>query len=146
MDILESYLTQHEKYNNKELIDILDTKINITKNHIRNIKFTLMNNSIQIIKLFEKYGYIFTEDDYEYIISKDSFVLQYISNNNKTDAIYKIAVQKYGLNLQFIPDDKKTDEICELAVRQNGFAFDVSQKTKNQKNYVKSHFINMQKL
>jgi len=122
MDNLELYLIQNEKYNNEKLSNILETKINITGNHIKHIKFTWQNDSIKIIKLFEKYGYIFTEDDYKYILCKNPSVLQYISNDNKTEDICKIAVQKYGLTLQYIPNDKKTDEICELAVRQDGFA------------------------
>ena len=116
MDILEIYLTQHRKYNSKELIDILETKINITKNHVKHIKCTWI--IFEVLTLFEKYGYIFTEDDYKYIVGKYPFILERIPDDNKTYEICKIAVQKYGSMIQYISDDKKTDEICKIAVEQ----------------------------
>ena len=82
MDILEIYLTQHENYNVKEIINILETKINITKNHIKQIKST--GQILIILTSFEKQGYIFTEDDHKYIVSKYPYVLARIPNDTET--------------------------------------------------------------
>ena len=120
MDNLELYLTHQENYDYKELSNILETKINITKNHVRHIRFIL--GFYKILILFEKYGYIFTDNDYKHIASKYPFILERIPNDNITDEICKIAVRTEGCVLYYVPDDKKTDEICESAVLQNGFA------------------------
>ena len=46
MDELTKYLQTSEKYDEQELIEILDKKIIITSNHIRNIKFHHINVNI----------------------------------------------------------------------------------------------------
>ena len=119
-------LTQYLKlcyYQQIILEQILDKKIIITKDHIDNIN---INNcylyGINIIKIFEKYGYVFTNDDYVMLVNKYEFAIKYILNDKQTDEICEIAVQKYGLILQYISEDKQTDKICKLAVQQDGLA------------------------
>ncbi len=77
MDELTSYLC--EKTQNKEkLIKILDTeRIPITRKHIRNINKWY---SFNIIKLFETYGYVFSNDDFVFLIKIDGLYIQYIRN------------------------------------------------------------------
>ena len=93
MDELTQYLKSYE-YKKSKIEKILDKKIIITDNHIKNINFKYCN--FDIITLFEKYGYVFTIE------------------------IYKIAVRQNGYILKHISDDKKTDEICKIAVEHLG--------------------------
>ena len=122
MDELTQYLKLKE-YNKLKLEKILNKKIIITKDHINNINaISCCIFMINIIKLFEKYGYVFTNDDYIMLVSKCGLILEYIFEDKKTDEICKIAVQKNGYALSYVPEDKKTDEICKIAVRGNGYA------------------------
>ncbi len=123
MDDLTEYLKKHT-YNKSKLEQILNKKIIITDDHIKHIKFDYYNYNpeLNIIKLFEQYGYIFTNDIYILLINKNGYMLKYMSTDNITNEICKIAVQQTGNALRFVPEDKKTDEICEIAVRQNGRA------------------------
>ncbi len=107
MDELTEYL-RCNYYREFELEQILNKKIIITKEHIENIdvKYNCCIN-FNIIKLFEKYGYCFTNDDYILFVSENGAIIQYISEDNKTNEICKIAVQQNKQALQFVPDNKK---------------------------------------
>ena len=99
MDELTKYLKTNRGYTELNLKQILDKKIMITKNHIENINPNNYYDSycrFNIITLFEKYGYIFTDDIYMLLVNKDGRILRYI------------------------PKNKRTHEICETAVKQNG--------------------------
>ena len=123
MDELLQYLDS-DSYDESELEQILNKKIVITKNHIENID---LNNyyedwTFNIINLFEKYGYVFTNDDYIILVNKNGFMLSNVPEDMRTNEIYKIAVKQVGYALRFVPGDKKTNEICKIAVRQDKWA------------------------
>ncbi len=120
MDELTQYLKSNADYTEFELEQILNKKIIITDDHIKNIKFEYCN--FNIIVLFEKYGYVFTNEIYKMIIQKYGYALFFISEDKKTDEIYEIAIKQNGMALQYIIDDKKTNKICEIAVQQHGYA------------------------
>ena len=125
MDILNEYILGRpcHKYIEQELIQILNTKVIITSEHIQNITIDDYNNSmisVDIIQLFEKYGFVFTEQDYKNLLNKNGRFIYFISDDKKTEDLCKIAVQQVGYLLKFIPEDKKTDEICKIAVQQDG--------------------------
>ena len=125
MDELQHYMQKANKYKINTLEKILDKKIIITENHIKNIKNM---KHINIIELFEKYGYVFTNDDYIYLINIDGCFIKYI--NNKYYELCKLAVKQNGIALQYIPLNILTDELCEIAVRQNGYALKYVPKNK----------------
>ena len=118
MDELTIYL-KTGRYNKISLEQILNKKIIITKNHINNIYFT-RSCGFNIINLFEKYGYIFMDDDYILLVSKNGMLLRYIPEDKITDKICKIAIQQNVYALRYVPIDKITDKICKMAVQQNG--------------------------
>ena len=123
MDELAQYLNPagyYIYYNEFELEKILNKKIIITQKHIDYIIPIFCN--FNIIVLFEKYGYVFTDDDYILLIKKNGKMLRYISEDKKTNKICKLAVQQNGQALCYVPKDKKTDELCKIAVQQNGCA------------------------
>ena len=122
MDELTQYLKSNCYYDNILEI-ILNKKITITKEHISNINIDCCNvNGINIINLFEKYGYVFTNDDYIMLLKKNRFVIYFIPKDKQTNEICKIAVQQDGYILHHISEDNKTNEICEIAVQKFGFA------------------------
>ena len=123
MDELLHYL-QSDSYEEYKLDQILNNKIIITKNHIKNIKLGHSGEEFDVIKLFEKYGHVFTHDDYILLVNENGYMLEYVPDDMKTNEIYKTAVQQNGYILEFVPEDKKTDEICETAVKQNGWALE----------------------
>ena len=120
MDELLIYL-QGYYYCHDELERILDTRIMINENHIKNIKGLFCE--FDIIKIFEKYGYVFTDETYKIIIKNCPYLLKYIPENIQTNEFYEYMVQVNGFVLQYIPINKKTAKICKLAVQQAGFAF-----------------------
>ena len=121
-DELTRYLRSGH-YRKNELENILNKKIMITKDHINNIKIKYyFYYRVDMIKLFEKYGYVFTDDDYIMLVKKAGQMLEYIPENKRTNKICKIAVQQNGDALYYVPNDKKTDELCEIAVQQYGQA------------------------
>jgi len=127
MDELTQYLRSKycsgsKNYNKNELEEILNKKIIITENHIKNIVLYKYYFDFNIINLFEKYGYIFTNNDYILLVKKDGYILKYIPIDNQTDEIYTYAVKQNGNALQFIPIDNQTDEIYTYAVKQTGHA------------------------
>ena len=125
MDELIQYLKSYS-YEKSKLEYILNKKIIITKNHIDNIKIIFCcDQKFNIIKIFEKYGYIFTNDDYIMLVNKCGFAIQFIPEDKQTNKICKTAVQQNGFALEFVPEDKKTDEIYKIAVKQckNAFNF-----------------------
>ena len=120
MDELTRYL-KSDYYRENEIENILNKKIIITKDHIDNIKsIHCCDRRVNIIKLFEKYGYVFTDDDYIMLVKKGGRILRYIPENKRTNKICEIAVQQDGSALQYVPEDKKTNKICEIAVQQDG--------------------------
>ena len=116
MDELTNYLQSQNHYYKFDLEQILDTKIMINKDHILCITGYCLFN---IIKLFEQYGYVFTNDDYIFLAHNPS-IFVYIPDNKRTYEICKLAVQYDAYALQYITEDKKTDEICKIAVQQCG--------------------------
>ena len=136
MDPLQSYLTtlSYDLYRKTELVKILDTKIFITEKHIKCMRFSFsyMNprNYMNIIQLFETYGYIFTENDYKYILKHKGILLYFIDDIKKTNELCEIAVQQDGLALEYMPKNKRTIEICKMAVQQNGLALDYIPRNK----------------
>ena len=123
MDELSQYL-KTGYYNEIELQQILDKKIMITKNHVENINLDYFNIHwyFDIITLFKKYGYIFTNDDYILLVNKNKYIIKIIPDDMKTDKLCKITVKSYGYLLQLVPEDKKTYDLCKIAVRQDGQA------------------------
>ena len=122
MDELMRYI-QFEDYEKFGFEQILNKKIMITKNHFEKINFNLCyDEEINIINLLEKYGYIFTDDDYIFIINDSPCSFAYIPENKRTIELCKIVVQKRGDMLYHVSENKKTDEICKIAVQQNGYA------------------------
>ena len=117
MDELTEYLLYTKYYRITELECILNKKIIITPEHVKCIK------QYHIIKLFKKYGYVFTEDDYIYLMLNRNNAFEFISDDEKTNKLCVIAVKQYGQNLRSIPKNKITDEICKLAIQQNYHAF-----------------------
>ena len=120
MDELTRYLKLGD-YDKSKLEQILNTKIIITDDHIKHIKFDYYNYNpeLNIIKLFEQYGYIFTNDIYILLINKNGYMLKYMSTDNITNEICKIAVQQTGNALEYVPENKKTNELCVIAIRQH---------------------------
>ena len=100
---------QSKHYIEHELEKILNKKIIITMDHVKNIKFDYFkyDPEFNIIKLFEKYGYVFTNEICITLINKDAFMISDFSDDKKTDEICKIAVQSKGLLLEYI-DRKST--------------------------------------
>ncbi len=132
MDPLQVYLTT-ACYHHKDRIEhFLDKKIIITIDHIKNINFESWHDhcNFNIIMLFEKYGYVFTNDSYIALVNKQGNMLQYIPNDKRTYKICKTAVQRTGLALQYVPINKQTNEIYKTAVRQDGFALGLIPKNK----------------
>ena len=124
MDELTRYL-KSDHYRENEIENILNKKIIITKDHIDNIKsIHCCDRRVNIIKLFEKYGYVFTDDDYIMLVKKGGRILRYIPENKRTNKICEIAVQQDGSALQYVPEDKKTYELCKNAVLQEEYAFE----------------------
>ncbi len=122
MDELEQYL-KFADYTRIKLEQILNKKIIITKVHIDIIEIKrCCYYEFDIIKIFEKYGYVFTNDDYIMLVDKCGYALKFISNDKRTDEICKIAVGLSGCALTYISENKKTDEICKIAVQQNRYA------------------------
>ena len=121
MDELTLYLQSTEYYAEYKLEQILNEKIIITDDHIKNIDFNYYESDLgfNIITLFEKYGYVFTNNDYILLVSKSGSTIKYISEDKQTNKICKTAVKQYGFALEFISDDKKTNEICKMAVLRN---------------------------
>ncbi len=122
-------LTQFLKskcYIETELIRILDTKIIITSDHIKNIDVTCYTEiyNYDILAKFERYGYIFTNDDYIILMNKNELMLRYIPGDKRTNEIYEILIKKNGGVLREIPHNKKTYKICKIAVKQNKHAYD----------------------
>ncbi len=70
MDELTRYLKLGD-YDKSKLEQILNTKIIITDDHIKNINFKYYHIDIKfnMITLFEKYGYIFTNDICVFLIN-----------------------------------------------------------------------------
>ena len=126
MDELSYYL-KHRRgcYKKSELEQILNKKIVITKKHIKNIYSDYSYCwRFNIIILFEKYGYCFTNDDYILLVSIDGSLIRYISEDNITDEICKIAIKQYKYAFRRIPDNKKTIEICKIAIRRDAWALE----------------------
>ena len=115
MDELTEYLINAPTYYYSviRLERILNKKIIITPNHIKYVK------QGPIINIFKKYGYVFTEDDYMYLMLNINNAFSNIPDNEKTNKLCVFAVQQNGQNLQFVPPNKITDEICKIAVQQN---------------------------
>ena len=100
MDALLDYLQSNYHHDKSELILLLDTKITITIKHIENMKYTDFN----IIKLFEEYGYVFTDDDYLKLVKKSGYFLQWIKDDKKTKEICEIALKSTSLGMIiFVP-------------------------------------------
>ena len=123
MDELTRYLKSSD-YDESELEEILNKKIIITKDHIDiiNVRYCYGDCELNMIKLFTKYGFIFTEDIYISLVNKNGYILYNIPKNDKTNKICKIAVQQNGLALRFVPTNKKTNEICDIAIKENHIA------------------------
>ena len=115
MDELDIYLKNRFPYVYDEIEQILNKKIIINKDHIRNIK----QGRGSLIYLFETYGYCFTNDDYIMLISDDESILNYIPKDKRTVEIYEAAVRKNGNMIIYVPTDKITNNICKLAIQQN---------------------------
>ena len=125
MDELSYYLSHTNCYKKSELEQILNKKIVITRKHIENIDLKYHYHfDFNIIKLFETYGYYFTNDDYILLVRMNGILIQCISEDNITDEICKIAIQQNGCLLQCVPNDKKTDKICKIAVQKNEWALE----------------------
>ena len=123
MDELTQYLKLDIYYDESKIEQILNKKIIITKDHIDNIKINrCYSRGFNIIKLFKKYGYVFTNDDYVMLVNKYGYAIQFIPSDKQTDEICKIAVGLSGCALTYISENKKTDEICKIAVQQNRYA------------------------
>ena len=126
MDELSYYLKHRRGYYKKTALEqILNKKIVITKKHIKNIYSKCgWIWRFNIITLFEKYGYCFTNDDYILLVSMDGNMIKYISEDNITDKICKIAIKQYEYAFRHIPDNKKTIEICKIAIRRDIWALE----------------------
>ena len=174
MDELTKYLQTSEKYDEQELIEILNKKIIITSDHIKNIRFHHINvllnmdmdidstitmncgpffygpiyiNNINIIKIFEKYGYTISLDDaifliklnYRYIFLiqtenifgcnfKNSLTMNemlnitFVIDEYNITEIYKLIIEQDPAILEIIPENKKTIEIYRIAVTCDGLA------------------------
>ena len=123
MDELTQYL-KTGKYIENELEQILNKKIIITEDHIKHINMPISNfygYNFNIITLFEKYGYVFTDDDYILMIRKNGNIIEYISKDKLTNNMCEIAVRQGGILLRYIPSDKRTNELCKLAVQENAY-------------------------
>ncbi len=105
---------QDKNCNEKKIEKILNNKLIITETHIKNIDRYYKFN---IIKLFEKYGYVFTNDDYMLLVNINGCYLKYISN--KTEELCRAAVIKNGNALLYVEQNKRTNELYELAIRGN---------------------------
>ena len=109
-------LTQFLKskcYIETELIRILDTKIIITSDHIKNIDVTCYTEiyNYDILAKFERYGYIFTNDDYIILMNKNELMLRnglFICQDEIPKHIAhercKLAIQQNRCEFQFIPN------------------------------------------
>ena len=111
--------TTWSKYKKREIKNLLNKKIMITKNHVENINCN-PTPGFNIISLFETYGFVFTNDMYILLVRKNGFMIDYISKDKQTDELWKIAVQQNVYTFHNISDDKKTDELCEIAVKRDG--------------------------
>ena len=81
MDKLLEYLQTNTYYCESDLIFLLsNNKTMITEKHIANMKYTHFN----IIKLFETYGYVFTNDEYLMLVKKSGYFLQWIPEDKIT--------------------------------------------------------------
>ena len=129
MDILNEYILGRpcHKYIEQELIQILNTKVIITSEHIQNIIIDgpdALMGMPNIIQLFENYGFVFMEHDYKNLLNKNGRFIKYISDEKKTEDMCKIAVKTVGYLLKYVPKDKRTYEICKIAVQQTGIALE----------------------
>ena len=119
---MDDELTRYLKlsnYNKFKLEQILNKKIIITKDHIDNIEIKhCCDCEFNIIEIFEKYGYVFTNDDYMMLLNRCIYAIQFIPNDKQTNKMCKMAVQRYAPTLRFISENNKTDEICEIAVQR----------------------------
>jgi len=95
MDELTQYLKFTIKYNKIDLEQILNKKIIITREHIDNINY--IYDTFNIILLFKKYGYVFTNDDY--ILLNNKHGIKYIPEDKKTAEIYKNEVERLKYKL-----------------------------------------------
>ena len=89
MDELEQYL-KFANYHEYTLEHILNKKIMITDKHIDaiNVFYDMGRlDKFNIITLFEKYGYIFTNNTYILLVTKNGYLLKFISEDNRTDEI-----------------------------------------------------------
>ena len=114
-DTLLDYLQSNENYDNSYLTSLLNTKIVIKKEHVSNMKYVNFN----IIKLFGKYGYDYTNDDYLMLVMKDERFLNLIPEDVKTYEFYKLVVQSNGLLLQYVPEWFQAPDLCVLAIKNN---------------------------
>ena len=95
MDELTQYL-KLSHYNEFELEEILNKKIIITKDHVDSIDIDYYWDECEfnIIKLFEKYGFIFTDDIYISLLNKNGNIIHDIPEKKRTNEIYKTAVRQ----------------------------------------------------
>ncbi len=112
MDKLLDYLQTTVYYHESDLILLLsNSKIMITEKHIANIKYTTFN----ILKIFETYGYIFSDDDYLMLVKKCGYFIQWIPENKKTREMCEIAHASTTYSMfQYIPKHLRTLEMLEI--------------------------------
>ena len=115
MDKLLEYLQTTNYYSKSKLITLLNTKIMITNKHIENMKYSDFN----IIKLFEEYGYVFTNDDYLKLVKKSGYFLRWIEDDKKTKEMCEIALKSTSpMMLQFVPEHFQTPEMHIYRIKQ----------------------------
>ena len=114
MDELDEYLKCSYNYIGHDIEKILNKKIIITDSHIKNINFNHCH--FNIIALFEKYGYIFTNEIYEMIIQQDGWLIRYFSEDNK---IFEKAIRKNGWVMRHIFKNNNINELCKTEIQHD---------------------------
>ena len=119
MDKLLNYLQSNDYYNESDLILLLsNSKIMITETHIANLKYTAFN----IVKLFETYGYIFSDDDYLMLVKKSGYFIRWIPENKKTRDMCAIAYNSTNISvLEHIPEHLQTWKMLEWKMNSNKY-------------------------
>ena len=118
MDELSIYLANNDPCDKNKLINILNNKIIITSEHIKLIHYDVREKhlNLNIIKLFEDYGFIFNIDDYRQLLKQNGFLLKYLTDENKTEELCEIAIKSYPSSFNYVPRNMQTDKICELVI------------------------------
>ena len=117
MDELQIYLNSRN-YTESGLCEILNKKIMITNEHVKLYKDGYPN--VRIIEIFKRYGYVFTIDDYKYIIHECVDEIERIPTDEITEELYLYVLDElingsYDIksSLSWIMNVISDDEITE---------------------------------